>query len=77
MLREILNNKKLKLKPVGFIDDDKKKVGKKLQGYPFLGTLDGYQLKAGHFCPFLLYGNSTIKQNQVVANWLNLQAVPA
>ena len=40
LLREILNNKKLKLKPVGFIDDDKKKVGKKLQGYPILGTLN-------------------------------------
>ena len=23
----------------------------------------GYQLKAGHFPPFWLYGNSTIKQN--------------
>ena len=26
-------------------------------------VLRGYQLKAGHFSPFWLYGNSTIKQN--------------
>jgi len=25
--------------------------------------MSGYQLKAGHFPPFWLYGNSTIKQN--------------
>ncbi len=37
LLREILNNKKLKIKPVGFIDDDKLKTGKTLQGYPILG----------------------------------------
>ncbi|MCD4825760.1 MAG: hypothetical protein K8S55_14300 [Phycisphaerae bacterium] len=24
---------------------------------------EGYQLKTGHFLPFWLYGNSTIKQN--------------
>ncbi len=40
LLREILNNQKLGLSPVGFIDDDKKKVGKKIQGYPILGTID-------------------------------------
>lgn len=38
LLREILNNKQLKLKPVGFIDDDPLKKGKKLQGYPILGA---------------------------------------
>jgi len=37
-LREILNNKRLKIKPVGFIDDDKLKTGKTLQGYPILGV---------------------------------------
>ncbi len=40
LLREILNNKRLKIKPVGFIDDDPLKTGKKLQGYPVLGTFD-------------------------------------
>jgi len=38
LLREILNNKRLKIKPVGFIDDDKLKTGKTLQGYPILGV---------------------------------------
>ena len=37
LLREILNNPALKLKPIGFIDDDALKTGKKLQGYPILG----------------------------------------
>jgi len=37
LLREILNNKKHKIKPVGFIDDDALKIGKSLQGYPILG----------------------------------------
>jgi UDP-GlcNAc:undecaprenyl-phosphate GlcNAc-1-phosphate transferase len=38
LLREILNNRKLNIKPVGFIDDDTLKTSKKLQGYPILGT---------------------------------------
>ena len=38
LVREILSNKKRNIKPVGFIDDDILKVGKKLLGYPILGT---------------------------------------
>jgi len=38
ILREILNNKKLKIHPVGFIDDDGLKIGKRLQGFPILGA---------------------------------------
>jgi len=38
LLREILNNRRLRLKPVGFVDDDRMKVGKRLQGYPIFGT---------------------------------------
>jgi len=38
LLREIINNRQLNIKPVGFIDDDPLKKGKKLQGYPVLGT---------------------------------------
>ena len=38
LLREILHNHRLKIKPLGFIDDDPIKSGKKLQGYPILGT---------------------------------------
>ena len=39
LLREILNNKRLGVRPVGFVDDDYLKTGKKLQGYPIFGTL--------------------------------------
>ena len=39
LLREILNNKDLGIHPIGFIDDDDRKVGKKIQGYPVLGNL--------------------------------------
>ena len=40
LLRELLNNEKLKIKPIGFIDDDNLKTGKRLQGFPILGTFD-------------------------------------
>jgi UDP-GlcNAc:undecaprenyl-phosphate GlcNAc-1-phosphate transferase len=38
LLREILNNPNLQLRPIGFIDDDRYKSGKQLQGYPIMGT---------------------------------------
>lgn len=40
LLREILNNKTLNVNPVGFLDDDELKIGKKIQGYPILGSFD-------------------------------------
>jgi UDP-GlcNAc:undecaprenyl-phosphate/decaprenyl-phosphate GlcNAc-1-phosphate transferase len=40
LLREILNNKDLELSPLGFIDDDALKTGKKLLGYTVLGTFN-------------------------------------
>ncbi|MDX9786835.1 MAG: glycosyl transferase [Desulfobacterales bacterium] len=40
LLREIMNNHRLQLKPTGFLDDDVLKVGKKLQGYPILGRFE-------------------------------------
>jgi len=40
LIREILSNKSLKIKPLGFIDDNVMKVGKKLQGYPIIGTIN-------------------------------------
>lgn len=39
-LREILNNQKLSLTPVGFIDDDVRKHKRKIQGYKVLGGRD-------------------------------------
>ena len=38
LMREILNNKALNLNPVGFLDDDPLKIGKKIQGYPIIGN---------------------------------------
>jgi len=38
LLREMLDNGRLGVKPVGFIDDDVIKVGRRLQGYPVMGT---------------------------------------
>ena len=38
LLREIINNRQLNIKPLGFIDDDPLKKDKKLQGYPILGS---------------------------------------
>lgn len=40
LLREIMNNQSLHLKPVGFLDDDILKVGKKVQGYPIIGRFN-------------------------------------
>ena len=37
LLREILNNRRIGLKPAGFIDDDPLKAGKRLQGFTILG----------------------------------------
>ncbi|MGE0084989.1 MAG: glycosyl transferase [Desulfococcaceae bacterium] len=49
LLREILNNKLRRLKPVGFIDDDTFKSGKKLLGYPILGTFENIdELRTKH-----------------------------
>jgi UDP-GlcNAc:undecaprenyl-phosphate GlcNAc-1-phosphate transferase len=39
LLREILNNKKLNVSPIGFIDDDVFKKDKKIQGYQIFGTI--------------------------------------
>lgn len=38
LLRELLNNKSREIKPVGFIDDNPLKIGKKIQGYQILGA---------------------------------------
>jgi UDP-GlcNAc:undecaprenyl-phosphate GlcNAc-1-phosphate transferase len=44
LIREILNNGKYKVRPVGLIDDDPLKVGKKLLGYPILGPFRDIEL---------------------------------
>ena len=43
LLREILNNSALKVKPIGFIDDDVLKKGKKIQGFPIFGGFENLE----------------------------------
>lgn len=43
LLREILHNPSLHVRPVGFVDDDPLKKGKKIQGYPILGAFDAME----------------------------------
>jgi UDP-GlcNAc:undecaprenyl-phosphate GlcNAc-1-phosphate transferase len=42
-LNEFLNNRRLNLKPIGFIDDDESNKGKEINGYPVLGTLENLE----------------------------------
>jgi len=42
-LREFINNPRLDLSPVGFIDEDERNKGKEVSGYPILGTLDSLE----------------------------------
>jgi len=44
LLREILNNRMLQVKPIGFVDDDVLKKGKKIQGFPIFGTFDDLRM---------------------------------
>lgn len=41
LLRELLNNTRHNLVPVGFLDDNPLKTGKKIQGFPVYGPSDG------------------------------------
>jgi UDP-GlcNAc:undecaprenyl-phosphate GlcNAc-1-phosphate transferase len=42
-LDEFINNPRLNLSPVGFIDDDQRNQGKQVNGYPVLGSLDSLE----------------------------------
>jgi len=42
-LREFINNPRLGLSPIGFIDDDLRNQGKQVNGYPVLGTIDSIE----------------------------------
>ena len=44
LLREILNNTKLKIEPIGFIDDDLLKTGRRLLGFPILGGFNDLEI---------------------------------
>ncbi|RJQ78735.1 MAG: glycosyl transferase [Desulfobacteraceae bacterium] len=43
LLREILNNKNLKVVPIGFVDDDELKKGRNIQGFPIIGTFEEFK----------------------------------
>ena len=43
-LNEFIDNPRLGLKPIGFIDNDIRHEGKKVNGYPVLGTLDSLEV---------------------------------
>lgn len=49
ILREIMNNKELNLYPVGFIDDDLTKIGRKIHGVPILGDFTSLHKIVNHF----------------------------
>lgn len=51
LLREIINNKHLGVVPVGFVDDDNLKKGKKIQGIPILGAFNDIEHIHEHY-PF-------------------------
>ena len=38
-LREILSNRSVGMKPIGFLDDDPKKLGRFVQGFPIVGSI--------------------------------------
>jgi FlaA1/EpsC-like NDP-sugar epimerase len=42
-LNEFINNPRLGLSPVGFIDEDERNKGKQVGGYPILGTVDSLE----------------------------------
>ena len=42
VLREIKNNKLLRYKPVGFLDDDEEKTGRRIHGVPVLGSREDF-----------------------------------
>jgi UDP-GlcNAc:undecaprenyl-phosphate GlcNAc-1-phosphate transferase len=42
-LNEFINNPRLDLSPVGFIDEDQRNQGKQVNGYPILGSLDSLE----------------------------------
>jgi len=43
IIREIKNNPRVGYTPIGFVDDDKTKLGRRIHGVPILGTTDDIQ----------------------------------
>lgn len=49
VLREMFNNKDLGLSPIGFIDDDFRKIGRKIHGVPILGDYSSLHKIVNHY----------------------------
>lgn len=54
VLREIRENPALKLKPVGFLDDNPGKLGKAIHGVPVMGGIDGIDSLRAEFDEILI-----------------------
>ena len=46
-VREILENKDLSMRPIGFLDDDHEKMGRLVAGYPVFGSVDRLEALLG------------------------------
>jgi UDP-GlcNAc:undecaprenyl-phosphate GlcNAc-1-phosphate transferase len=59
-LNEFINNPRLGLSPVGFIDEDEKNRGKQVSGYPILGSIDSLEniLKNDSISEVIVTGNN-------------------
>ena len=69
LLREIINNKKLNVLPLGFLDDDPLKKGKKIQGFPILGPFEAIaEIHARHRLNGLLISFNDMNGRQT-ENW--------
>jgi len=66
ILREIMNNKNHNFKPVGFIDDNPLKTGKKFHGYTVVGTAKDLDLIIKkHHINGLMISNNTLSAKEI------------
>jgi UDP-GlcNAc:undecaprenyl-phosphate GlcNAc-1-phosphate transferase len=66
VLRELLQNKDLGMRPIGFIDDDPKLANRTIGGLPILGTShDIPAILDNHLVTSILISSKSIKENQV------------
>lgn len=65
-INEILNNEQLRLTPVGLIDDDHRKHGRDIHGYPIIGGLDALEdiIKSRHIDEIII-STPKIKEDKI------------
>lgn len=72
LLRELLNNERLKIQPIGFIDDNVLKTGKRLQGFPILGAfknLEALVKKHNVGCLLISFNHQDSDQLHKIKTW--------